>query len=305
VRSDEEVAPARPLTRDGRPLPSVISWLDPEMSATPRRGAADAAFPLLRPPGAIEEVAFLEACTRCGDCAKACPHDVIRDAGERLREAAATPIIDPLSAPCEMCEDLPCIAACETGALRPEAPAALGTARVQPLDCLNRLSASCSVCVERCPVPGAMAFAGDVPAVNEALCTGCGVCQHVCPAPQNAILILPNPQRPVPAALDSLPELHEGELDEAALRALFRDLGALTEVEEVRLKRAAGRRAESGAPGLDEALAKLLSGDVRGVQVRYRYLGESWCDTVLPAPGGHRVVRMAQPTRGSASEPSP
>ena len=27
----------------------------------------------LRPPGALPEMAFLAACTRCGDCGKACP----------------------------------------------------------------------------------------------------------------------------------------------------------------------------------------------------------------------------------------
>jgi ferredoxin-type protein NapG len=287
----------------------VISWLDPEMRATPRRGEADAAFPLLRPPGAVAEDAFLRACTRCGDCARACPHDAILDAPERLRDAGGTPIIDPLTAACQMCEDLPCIAACETGALRPEAPAALGTALVQPLDCLNRMSATCSVCVERCPVPGAMAFAGDVPAANEALCTGCGICQHVCPAPNNAIAMLPNRERPTPESLTpappqdpqdldiELPELTETTFDEVGLRSLFRDLDALTEVDEIRLKHSARAHAAGSPPDLDEALAQVLSGQARGVQIRYRYRGEAWCDTVLPGAGGHRVVRMAEPTQ--------
>jgi MauM/NapG family ferredoxin protein len=309
------VAPAsQSITKDGRSLPSVISWLDPEMRATERRGVEGDAFPLLRPPGAVSEHAFLEACTRCGDCARACPHDAIRAAPERLRDAGGTPVIDPVAAPCQMCEDLPCITSCETGALRSEAPAALGSARVQPLDCLNRLSSTCNACIEHCPVPGALAFAGDVPAVNESLCTGCGICQHVCPAPQNAILMLPNLGRPTPAQLDAaatvvataaaesresidLPELHEGALDDAGLRSLFRDLQTLADIDEIRVKRGAERRAGEGAPSLRDALGLLLGGQVRGVQIRYRYRGESWCDTVLAAPGGHRVVRMAEPTR--------
>jgi ferredoxin-type protein NapG len=299
-----------PVTHEGRPLPKLISWLDPDMRATERRGREGDAFPLLRPPGAVSEPAFLEACTRCGDCAEACPHDAIRAAPERLREAGETPIIDPFTAPCLMCEDLPCIASCETGALRPEAPATLGSARVQPLDCLNRMSTSCSVCVERCPVPGAMAFSEDVPAVNDSLCTGCGICQHVCPAPQNAILMLPNPERPSPAALDAavparttaeieLPELHQGEFDDDGLRALFRDLASLAEIEEIRLKQAADLRAAPASPNLDDALALLLAREVRGAQLRYRFGGESWCDTVLSAPSGHRVVRMVEPARPS------
>jgi MauM/NapG family ferredoxin protein len=161
-------------------------------------------FPLLRPPGAIAESEFLAACTRCDDCASACPHDAIRSAPTRLREAADTPIIDPLRAPCLLCEDLPCITACETGALRIEAPATLGTARIQPLDCLNRLGSPCSVCVERCPVTDALTMQEGLPVVNESICTGCGVCQHVCPAPGAAILMLPNPERPTTQEIEEI-----------------------------------------------------------------------------------------------------
>jgi ferredoxin-type protein NapG len=291
--------------KPGQQLPDVISWLDPEMRATPRRGSDPAALAVLRPPGAVAEADFLAACTRCGDCAKACPHDAIRDAPARLRDAQGTPIIEPLASPCMMCDDLPCIAACETGALRPEAPAALGTARVAPLDCLNRLSNTCSVCVERCPVPGAIDFVGDVPDVNERLCTGCGICQHVCPAPQNAILLLPNTGRPTSRGLDlakpevaeiELPELREADLDEAGLRALFGDLAAATQIEDIRSKQAPERRAEASRISAEEALGWLLEGRVRGVQVRYRYDGQSWCDTILATTRGHRVVRVASPT---------
>ncbi len=289
------------------------------MRATPRRGT-DHAFPLLRPPGAIAEPDFLAVCTRCGDCSDACPHDAIREAAPRLREAAGTPILEPALEPCQLCEDLPCIAACETGALRPEAPAVLGTARIQPLDCLNNLSSTCSVCLERCPVPGAMAFEGAAPVVVEALCTGCGVCQHVCPAPHNAVAILPNPERPTRDQLEAsavasaavavgegrgegegvepiaLPALHEGVLDDDGLRALFRDLEALATIDEVRLKHAADRRAADSARPAD-ALQLLLDRGIRGVQLRYRYAGESWCDTILSTATGHRVVRLADPAR--------
>lgn len=291
-----------PIVKPGERLPEVISWLDPEMKPTPRRGSGASALALLRPPGAVAESDFLELCTRCGDCATRCPHDAIREAPARLREAQGTPLIDPLVSPCLMCEDLPCISACETGALREEAPAALGAARVAPLDCLNRLSNTCSVCLERCPVPGAIDFIADVPEVNERMCTGCGICQHVCPAPQNAILMLPNMDRPTSRGLDlsrmeqaeiELPELRETELDADGLRALFRDLVAATEIEGIRCKQAPDQRADAAGISPEEALAWLLEGRVRGVQVRYRYEGESWCDTILATPGGHRVVRVA------------
>jgi len=294
------------VVRPGESLPHMISWLDPEMGATPRRGSGADALALLRPPGAVAEPDFLDACTRCGDCAEGCPHDVIFEAPARMREAEGTPMIDPARSPCRMCEDMPCITACETGALRGEAPAALGTARVSKMDCLNRLSTTCSVCVERCPVPEAIGFVGDLPEVNERLCTGCGYCQHVCPAPQNAILILPNADRPTTRALDlsasgpqeiELPELREAELDEDELRALFRDLEAAAEIEDVRCKGAPGRRAEANSVSAAEALVQLLERSVRGVQVRYRYQDELWSDTVLATAAGYRVVRMAAPVQ--------
>jgi translation initiation factor RLI1 len=38
------------------------------------------------------------------------------------------------------------------------------------------------------------------PRIIEETCTGCGVCQHVCPAPANAILLMPVQERPLPNA---------------------------------------------------------------------------------------------------------
>ncbi|WP_236625063.1 4Fe-4S binding protein [Rhodopirellula sp. SWK7] len=34
------------------------------------------------------------------------------------------------------------------------------------------------------------------PTVVEDACTGCGVCRYVCPAPENAILLMPALARP-------------------------------------------------------------------------------------------------------------
>ena len=54
----------------------------------------------------------------------------------------------------------------------------------------------CSVCVERCPVPGAMKVEKGIPMVVTDTCTGCGVCHDVCPAPTNAVLVLPRNRSP-------------------------------------------------------------------------------------------------------------
>jgi Na+-translocating ferredoxin:NAD+ oxidoreductase RNF subunit RnfB len=49
----------------------------------------------------------------------------------------------------------------------------------------------CTVCSERCPVPGAIRVEKGIPVVVAETCTGCGVCHEVCPAPRNAVLVLP------------------------------------------------------------------------------------------------------------------
>lgn len=169
----------------------------PEPAPAPRFGRGRV-LPVLRPPGAIEESAFLAACTRCNACVEACPHGAIALAPARLREAAGTPVLNPIAAPCRMCAELPCVAACEPLALRLDVPAKMGTAAISPLDCLAHQNTTCSACVEQCPVEGAMVWENGRPVVNPAACTGCGVCQHVCPAPRNAVMVLPVRNRPNP-----------------------------------------------------------------------------------------------------------
>lgn len=163
-------------------------------AAAPASAAPRPVFPVLRPPGAIAEADFLAGCTRCGDCIRACPHQAIRLAPDRLRAAAGTPIIDPTVQPCLMCPDTPCITACAPAVLRraPEAPVpAIGLARISTVDCLAHHGTTCSTCSERCPVEGAIRLTGSRPQVVPDACTGCGICHHVCPAPRNAVLIMP------------------------------------------------------------------------------------------------------------------
>jgi Na+-translocating ferredoxin:NAD+ oxidoreductase RNF subunit RnfB len=53
------------------------------------------------------------------------------------------------------------------------------------------LTSFCASCVERCPVPDAMQVTRGMPMVVADACTGCGICHAVCPAPVNAVLMLP------------------------------------------------------------------------------------------------------------------
>lgn len=155
-------------------------------------------IPVLRPPGAVPEADFLAGCTRCGDCITACPHKAIVLAPERLRGAAGTPMIAPIDQPCLMCVDTPCITACKPAVLRrpeDEPIPRIGTARISSIDCLAHQGSTCTTCSERCPVEGAIVLTNHRPQVVPDRCTGCGICVHVCPAPQHAILLLPAVRR--------------------------------------------------------------------------------------------------------------
>lgn len=62
--------------------------------------------------------------------------------------------------------------------------------------CLAWQGSFCSVCVERCPIPGAIATEMGKPRVVTDLCTGCKVCHEVCPAPKNAVFLVSRKPRP-------------------------------------------------------------------------------------------------------------
>lgn len=72
----------------------------------------------IRPPWAKPELEFVLACSRCGDCIEACPHNVIFPLQASYGvDVAATPALDVLSGGCHLCEDWPCVSACEPNAL--------------------------------------------------------------------------------------------------------------------------------------------------------------------------------------------
>jgi ferredoxin-type protein NapG len=162
-------------------------------------------MPVLRPPGAIDETTFLAECTRCLACIEACPYDAIGLAGPQLRGAEGTPVLHPLQSPCKMCPDTPCITACQTpretgiqpsGVLVAGRGFHMGKASIKTSDCLAYQGGFCSTCAERCPVSGAIEVNMGKPKIVTNLCTGCGICHHVCPAPWNAIILMPELMRP-------------------------------------------------------------------------------------------------------------
>jgi len=73
-----------------------------------------------------------------------------------------------------------------------EAVATAGVAAViAGRHCLAYQRSFCSTCFERCPEPDAIVMRDGAPVVQPAACTGCRICHDVCPAPVNAIRLIP------------------------------------------------------------------------------------------------------------------
>jgi ferredoxin-type protein NapG len=194
-----------------------------------KQSAARAAQ-VIRPPGALNEPAFLGACIRCGLCVRDCPYDTLKLATLDDNVVPGTPWFAARDVPCEMCEDIPCVKACPTGALDPALTdiraARMGVAvLIDQENCLNFLGMRCDVCYRVCPVidkaitlemrrnpreegvkpSGALQAGQDgspqafaparhamlIPTVHAEACTGCGKCEKSCILPEAAIKVLP------------------------------------------------------------------------------------------------------------------
>lgn len=173
------------------------------------RQAASLPAHALRPPGASPvEGDFLGACIRCGLCVRDCPYNTLRlsQAGEPV--ALGTPYFIAREVPCEMCDDIPCVVACPTGALdhglTDIEKSRMGLAvLVDQENCLNFLGLRCDVCYRVCPMIDRAitlelqhnARSGKhtlfLPVVHSEACTGCGKCEKACVLEEAAIKVLP------------------------------------------------------------------------------------------------------------------
>jgi ferredoxin-type protein NapF len=151
------------------------------MVAVPDRGrrallfGRRAAKPAIRPPWALAEAAFLDACTACGACVEACPENVLAIAG------GGHPVFDPTRGECTFCGA--CARACASGAIGSsgsawDLAAAVGDA------CMPRNGVVCSSCRDACPAQAIhfpILSRLPLPEVDAEACTGCGACVSVCP----------------------------------------------------------------------------------------------------------------------------
>ncbi|HCX33113.1 MAG TPA: ferredoxin-type protein NapG [Rhodocyclaceae bacterium] len=162
----------------------------------------------IRPPGAGAEKDFLGACIRCGLCVRDCPYKILELAKPEEPVATGTPFFVARRLACEMCEDIPCVKACPTGALDQKLTdinnARMGLAvLVDHETCLNYLGLRCDVCYRVCPLidkaitlePQVNERTGRhtlfIPTVHSDKCTGCGKCERGCPLEVAAIKVFP------------------------------------------------------------------------------------------------------------------
>jgi len=148
---------------------------------------------LLRPPGALKpDEDFVTACTGCGDCVPVCPTSSIFTV--EIGDERRIPVIAPSTKACYLCTELPCIAACNEGALLdPGGPdkVRLGIARVDPRRCVTFRGERCDRCYTACPYPDrAIMSIGGRPLIGSGACTGCGLCEMACPEHPKAIVVI-------------------------------------------------------------------------------------------------------------------
>lgn len=146
----------------------------------------------LRPPGAVEELRFFERCTKCNDCVTACLPGAIT-----AHPRDGTPVLFADQSPCLLCEDLPCITACETEALLPVegiTHVRMGIATVSHRLCTA--GQGCHACVSKCPTDAlAMDVASLRLSVVKEACVGCGMCEMVCKTVNDHVAIRVVPSR--------------------------------------------------------------------------------------------------------------
>ncbi len=180
-------------------------------------GEIKAAPLVLRPPGALDEEAFLKTCINCGLCVEACPYDTLMLSKPGDNNPIGTPFYVPRDIPCYMCEDIPCVPPCPTGALDSASVMSekegtgffditkmdMGLAVVDMESCIAFWGIQCDACYRACPLidvaitveysknerTGKHAFLK--PVVHADSCTGCGLCERACVTKKAAIFVLP------------------------------------------------------------------------------------------------------------------
>ena len=153
------------------------------------------------PAGAKSAKNFAQHCTACQLCVSACPNGVLRPSTElmSLMQPEMSYERGYCRPECTRCSDV-----CPTGAIKPitieeKSSIRIGHAVWIKKNCVPLTDGvECGNCARHCPA-GAITMipskVGDdnsvkIPAINEALCIGCGACENLCPSrPFSAIYV--------------------------------------------------------------------------------------------------------------------
>ncbi len=175
----------------------------------------------LRPPGALNEKSFLAVCIKCGQCVQVCPYHSVKLLDADAGFAVGTPIIEAVERGCYLCDLLPCVLACPSGALDHDTFSAekvhMGVAVLKEKEnCLAyknetiseemietliahgdqsdvehelaeklraHIGTACTLCRDFCPYPerDSAITIDENYPVIHDKCVGCGVCEELCP----------------------------------------------------------------------------------------------------------------------------
>jgi ferredoxin-type protein NapF len=135
----------------------------------------------IHPPWTRPIDEFITQCTRCSDCATACPTGII------IKGDGGYPEVDFSRGECLFCEK--CIQSCKADAfihnIEKTANNAWSLVTTVLPNCLSLNRVMCRACGDHCDVQ-AIRFQLKVggiaePIIQDELCTACGACLYVCP----------------------------------------------------------------------------------------------------------------------------
>ncbi len=87
------------------------------------------------------------------------------------------------------------------------------------------------------------------------------------------------------------PQMFEASWQKSQIEQLFKDLSLGADIEHVQV-----RTSETGAKSdrpvtLDQAEQLFREGSAKAIQIRYRFEGQTWCDTLMVHSDMVRIVR--------------
>ncbi|MFO7937340.1 MAG: 4Fe-4S binding protein [Kiritimatiellia bacterium] len=153
----------------------------------------------VRPPLSGTEARFTRLCARCGACARACPEQIIIQTGMECGFAGVlAPVLDFSRGGCPP-DCTRCGEVCPTGAIplftqQDKSDVPLGSAVLKKKRCVLTHNRECGICMNACPHQ-AIDIGWDAYEmtstlkIDAQLCTGCGICEYVCPENPPAIVV--------------------------------------------------------------------------------------------------------------------